>query len=131
MHNFIIMNCKILELPGIKSEDVNYNRIVLVVNLADVADMDRNNDLYTLMYCLINGGISKIIFDMTSVEFIDSFGMGTIIDITKLVRKIKGGDAVMVNVHDRIQLIFKPIQLQKFLKMFNSIEEALHYYRYL
>ncbi len=125
------MQFKITELPGIKSEDVNYNRVMLIAFLADVADMDKNNDLFTLMTCLINGGISKIVFDMTSVEFIDSYGMGTIIDITKMVRKHKGGDAVLINVPERIQMVFKPIQLQKFMKMFSSLEDALHYYKYV
>ncbi|MCX8124520.1 MAG: STAS domain-containing protein [Spirochaetes bacterium] len=125
------MNCKIIELPGIKTEDVNYNRIVLLIQLADVADMDKNNDLFMLLSCLITGGLKKIIFDMAEVEFIDSYGMGTLIDITKMIRKHKDGDAVLINVPERIQLIFKPIQLQKFMKIFTTLDEALHYFRYV
>lgn len=125
------MKCKIYELPGIKSDNINYNRIVVSINLADVTDMDKNNDLFILVSCLIHGGVKKVVFDMTAVEFIDSYGIGTIIDITKLIRKNKDGDAVLINVSERIQLIFKPIQIQKFLKIFNTIDEALHYYRYI
>lgn len=124
------MNCRIFELPGLKSEEINYNRIVYCIQLADVSDMDKNNDLYIVMSCLINGGIMKIIFDMTSVEFIDSYGIGTIIDITKLVRK-QGGDAVLLNVPERIHIIFKPIQLNKFIKIFQTMEETLQYFRYI
>ncbi|MGQ9843470.1 MAG: STAS domain-containing protein [Spirochaetota bacterium] len=124
------MKCKIFELPGLKSEEINYNRIVSCVQLVDVSDMDKNNDLYIVMSCLINGGIMKIIFDMTSVEFIDSYGLGTIIDITKHVRK-QGGDAVLLNVPERIHIIFKPIQLNKFIKIFQTLEETLQYFRYI
>lgn len=125
------MKCTIYELPGIKTENINYNRVVATIGLADVTDMDKNNDLFTLLSCLINGGLKKVIFDMTGVEFIDSYGIGTIIDITKLIRKHKDGDVVLVNVSERIQLIFKPIQIQKFLKIFNTMDEALHYFRYI
>ncbi len=125
------MKCAIYELPGIKTDDINLNRVVLIIQLADVADMDKNNDLFILLSCLINGGLKKVVFDMTAVEFIDSYGMGTIIDITKLVRKHKDADAVLVNVPERVQFIFKPIQLQKFMKIFNSLDEALHYFRYI
>jgi len=125
------MKCQIFELPGIKTDAINFNRVVLVMELSDVADMDKNDDVFLLLSCLINGGLKKIIFDMTAVDFIDSYGMGTLIDITKLIRKHKDGDAVIVNVPDRIHLIFKPIQLQKFMKVFNTIDEALHYFRYI
>ncbi len=125
------MKCTIYELPGIKTENINYNRVVATIGLADVTDMDKNNDVFTLLSCLINGGLKKVIFDMTGVEFIDSYGIGTIIDITKLIRKHKDGDVVLVNVSERIQLIFKPIQIQKFLKIFNTKDEALHYFRYI
>ncbi|MEW6526706.1 MAG: STAS domain-containing protein [Spirochaetota bacterium] len=125
------MKCKICELPGIKSEDINFNRVVLIIKLADVADMDKNDDLFMLLSCLINGGLKKVIFDMAEVEFIDSYGMGTLIEITKLLRKQKDGDAVLINVAERIHLVFKPIQLQKFMKIFNTIDEALHYFRYI
>lgn len=125
------MKCTIYELPGIKTEDINYNRVVATIGLADVTDMDKNNDLYIFVSCLIHGGLKKVIFDMAAVEFIDSYGIGTVIDITKLIRKNKDGDVVLVNVSERIQLIFKPIQIQKFLKIFNTMDEALHYFRYI
>lgn len=125
------MKCEIIELPGIKTEDINFNRVVLILKLADVADMDKNDDLFMLLTCLINGGLKKVIFDMTAVDFIDSYGMGTLIDITKLIRKHNDGDAVMANVPERIHQIFKPIQLQKFIKVFNAIDDALHYFRYI
>lgn len=83
------MNCTINELPGIKSDNINYNQIVVSMGLADVADMDNNNDLFLLLSCLIHGGVKKVVF------------------------------------------ISKPLQLQKFMKIFNTIDEALHCCRYI
>ena len=102
------MNCTIIELPGIKIDTINYNRAVIIVKLADVSDMDKNDDLLALMMCLINGGLCKIIFDLVSVEFIDSYGIGTIVEIAKYIRKHHNGDVVLINVSERILLIFKP-----------------------
>ena len=125
------MNCTIIELPGIKIDTINYNRAVIIVKLADVSDMDKNDDLLALMMCLINGGLCKIIFDLVSVEFIDSYGIGTIVEIVKYIRQHHNGDVVLINVSERILLIFKPIQFQKFIKIFHSEDEALHYFQFV
>ena len=125
------MKLKIVELPGIKTDNINFNRIIMIIQLSGIVDMDRSDDLLILLTCLISGGLKKIIFDMTGVDFIDSYGIGTLIDITKLIRKNKDGDAVLTNVPDRIHIIFKPINLQKFIKIFSTNDDALHYFRYV
>jgi len=70
------------------------------------------------MMCLINGGLCKIIFDLVSVEFIDSYGIGTIVEIAKYIRQHHNGDVVLINVSERILLIFKPINSRSLSKYF-------------
>lgn len=120
----------ITRLSKVLNDSVDYENIVFRVKAANVLDLGEADKMWTLLRTLIEGGAKYFIADMADLDFIDSSGIGVLINAAKLTRA-KKGDIVMLNVSERIEQIFNPIKLQKFIKIFNAKEEATHYFQLL
>jgi len=119
----------IIDKSARQREDLDYTFVVFKAAAADVFDMDRSLDFGLIVRTLIKGGAVKMIIDMCDLQFIDSQGIGIIINAAKLIRA-GHGDLVMINVDENIQNIFRPLNLHKFIKMFDTEEEAMNYLRF-
>jgi anti-anti-sigma factor len=65
---------------------------------------------------------------MEGLDFIDSSGIGVVIEATKLLRQRKG-DLALMRVPERIQTIFQPIKLNRFVRIFATEDEAAAFFR--
>ncbi|MGL4368729.1 MAG: STAS domain-containing protein [Spirochaetota bacterium] len=124
------MNIEMLYLSKHQDEAVGHSNTVLRVDIADVADADKAGAMWLICRSLVAGGTRKMIINMDGLDFIDSRGIGIIISIAKLIREDKG-DVVLVGVADHIDRIFRPVNLQRFIKMFKTEAEALGYFKYM
>ena len=123
------MNFTIIDKSARQREDLDYTFVVFKANAADVFDMDRAMDFWLIVKTLIRGGVVKMIVDMHDLRFIDSQGIGVIINAAKLIRA-GHGDLVMINIDENIQKIFRPLNFHKFIKMFDTEDEAMNYLRF-
>ncbi|TFH43532.1 MAG: anti-sigma factor antagonist [Chrysiogenales bacterium] len=123
-----MMVSRILYLVRRQDDVVNYDEIVLKVRAADVMDMDNSDALWTFLKTMILGGIKKVMVDMEGLDFIDSSGIGVLIESAKLLRQGQG-DIALLNVPERIQTIFQTIKLNRFIKIFASEEDGLSFFR--
>ena len=121
---------EIIKVTTRSTESVDYNTIIFRVDFGRKVDLENSSDLWIFFKTLADGGAKKFIVDMKNLEYIDSSGIGVIINTAKLIRP-KKGDIVLINVSQSIRDIFKVINLQEFIKTFNLEAEALHYYRYV
>ncbi len=67
----------------------------------------------------------NLIFDMENVGFMDSSGIGVIIGRYKQVTT-KGGATVMINVKPQIKRVYEICGLQRIIKVFDSLEQAVN-----
>ena len=74
----------------------------------------------------INKGREKIVLDLTHVGFVDSSGLGAIISTLKSLGD--GGELLLVNPQKSVMNMLKLTRMNRVLKIFNSIEEALSYF---
>lgn len=111
-------------------ESIDYKTIVFKLVLEKIIDLDSSRDLGALFEALVDGGAVKILLDMTGLEYIDSMGIGTVISSAKLVRK-KRGDVVMIGVTPDLDKIFRVVNLHRVIKMFETEDEALNFFRYV
>ncbi|HNR88127.1 MAG TPA: STAS domain-containing protein [Spirochaetota bacterium] len=111
-------------------ESIDYKTIVFKLVLEKIIDLDSSRDLGALFEALVDGGAVKILLDMTGLEYIDSMGIGTVISSAKLVRK-KRGDVVMIGVTPDLDKIFRVVNLHRVIKMFDTEDEALNFFRYV
>lgn len=123
----------IIELEKISQLDetkIEYQSYIFKINVGKKANLHTSSELNVMLNTLIKGGAIKVILNLKDLNFIDSSGIGTFINYTKMIRKNKG-DIVFCNVSPDIENIFSVVNLQSFIKVFNSEVEAENYYRYI
>lgn len=74
---------------------------------------------------LLKKGKVKIVFDLSNVTSIDSFGLGTFVSLHKSSLTSKGGIA-FVNSNENVKKLLSMTALDKVIKNFNSITEAVN-----
>src|SRR5436190_4660933 len=73
---------------------------------------------------LVDGGSRRIVVDMEKVDFLDSTGLGVLVEGLKRVRT-RGGDLSIVVTQDKILKIFEITGLNKAFALHSSVDEAL------
>jgi anti-anti-sigma factor len=68
-------------------------------------------------------GSPNLILDLTGIDFIDSSGVGALVQLAKLAQS-RGGIFQVVS-NPRITQTVKLVRLEKFLSLRNSLQEAL------
>ena len=67
---------------------------------------------------------SKLIIDMTEVQFCDSSGLSALLIADRAMRE-HGGSVHLVHVHDKVLDLMKITQLDRLFTMNQKIEDAL------
>lgn len=73
---------------------------------------------------LVDAGSRNIVIDMENVDFLDSTGLGVLVEGLKRVRT-RGGSLSLVVTQDKIVKIFDITGLNKAFPIHGSLEEAL------
>jgi anti-sigma B factor antagonist len=121
---------EIIKISPVSTEKIDYTTIVFKTTLPQKIDIDNSKDLWIYFKTLISGGAKKIFVDLKKVEYIDSSGIGVFINSAKLIRK-QNGDIVLANVSEEVRNIFRVINLDEFIKIYNSEVEAINSFRYV
>ena len=78
----------------------------------------------------VGQGLHVFFVDMKGLLSIDSTGISVLIKGAKLIRS-KGGDIVLSNVPGNIEKLLKPVNMQRFIKFFDSLDDVINFFRYL
>jgi len=124
------MHIDIVKISQVATDRVDYSTLIFKIVLPQKVDIDNAKDLGVYFNTLIAGGALKIFVDMNKLEYIDSAGIGVLINTAKMIRH-KKGDIVLANISDDIRSIFKVISLENFIKIYNSEVEAIQSFRYV
>src|SRR4030042_3054665 len=114
----------IIKISQVTTDKLYYATIIFKALLPKKVDIDNSKDLWIFFKTLISGGALKIYVDLKELEYIDSSGIGVMINTAKVIRK-QNGDIVLANVSDEIKYIFKVINLENFIKIYKTEVEAL------
>jgi anti-sigma B factor antagonist len=120
----------ILYIVRQQDDAIHYDNFVVRVMAADVLDMDNAGEMGIFIRTLVAGGVIKIAVDMTGLDFIDSSGIGMLIDAAKSLRQRKG-DIVLLGVPERVQVIIQPVKPNRFIKMFETVDEVKNFFRHV
>ncbi len=126
----MIMLFDIIRISQVSSEKIDFATLVFKAVLPKKIDIDNSKDLWIFFKTLVSGGVLKLYVDFTEVEYIDSSGIGVLINTAKLIRTRKG-DIIIANPSEEIREIFKVINLGNFIKTYGSEVEALKSFRYV
>lgn len=73
---------------------------------------------------LIDVGVTKVVFDLHKVKWMNSTGIGVLTGSLNLLNDVEGKLA-LANITDKIKSLFVITQLSKIFNAYNSIDEAV------
>jgi len=71
----------------------------------------------------VEEGPSSVILDMSQIDFIDSSGIGALVQVAKKVQQVNGKLQLIAN--SRVMQTIKMVRLEKFFKIQPNVEAAL------
>jgi anti-anti-sigma factor len=107
-----------MEFKFEKIEEVN------VIHIGGSLTVAVAQDFFSQVVSLLERGETVFLLEMSSVDFIDSTGLGTIVRLAKRVREAKG-QLRLSDPQPKILEMFELTRLDKILPIFKTQEEAL------
>src|SRR3990167_9332692 len=103
---------------------INEMREATIIALEGILEVGSQEKLKEELSRKIPSENSHVVLDFSRVEFIDSACLGALVAITRHLRK-NGGDVNLYGLKDEVQSIFQITRLDKVLKIFERLEDAV------
>jgi anti-anti-sigma factor len=71
----------------------------------------------------IDEGPKHIVLDLSQIDFVDSSGLGALVQLVKKAQTVEGTLQIVTN--PRVTQTVKLVRLEKFLSLQNSVEDAI------
>ncbi len=107
-----------MELKREKIEQLN------VVHMKGPLTAATAQDFFSQIVSFLEEGETNLLLQMSSVDFVDSTGLGTIVRLAKRAREAKG-QLRLSDPQPKILEMFELTRLDKILPIFKTQEEAL------
>lgn len=75
----------------------------------------------------IDQGPKNIILDLSKIDFVDSSGLGALVQLVKYTQQYKGALQIVSNA--RVTQTVKLVRLEKFLSLRTSLDEAIENFK--
>jgi len=75
------------------------------------------------MVDFINSGATRIVLDLSQVDFVDSSGLGSIVSILKTLGD--EGELVLCGISQTVMSLFKLTRLDRIFRIFPTADEAV------
>ncbi len=100
---------------------------ISIINLEGDLDIYNSADLQGRLTSNMNQGNRLFILNFSRLNYVDSAGVGVIVSAFSRLNEING-EIVFVDISQNVKKIFVITKLIKFFKVFQSDEEAIHYF---
>lgn len=97
--------------------------IAVVSVTAGRLDANIAPELKKVVASVIDGGTSRIMLDLQSVQFMDSSGLGAVISSFKLTGQ--KGEFVICNMNEAVREIFTLTHMDRLFEIYPSADEGL------
>ncbi len=99
-------------------------RKAAVVRLTGDIDMHHSPAVHEAIVEVCDQQPALLVIDLQDVHYMDSSGIGTLVDIFRRVNGY-GGQLSMCSLNERVRSVFEITRLDKFFKIYPSVAEAL------
>ena len=113
-----------LEIIKPSQASVEFNKFICIVRIINKLDQTNTAEFDFIITTLIKGGLKRLLLDLEELRYVDSSGIGKLINITKNIRKMEG-DLIVTKCSSHVMEVFKLVHLEKFVQICNTNEEAL------
>ena len=101
------------------------NGNVVIVDVHDDINFENTRELKTYVQQMIDQEHSvNFIINLKLVNFIDSSGLGTLVSLLALLKKING-QMKLVGINETIDELFKLTRLNDFFEIYSNNQDAL------
>ena len=100
------------------------NGFTLVKLEEESIDSGNVKDFKQVFQPVVDDG-GKVIFDMSSIDFVDSSGLGSILSVMRQLTS-KGGDLRICGMRKPVRALFELVRFHRILDVYNSREEAMN-----
>ncbi|MCZ6683868.1 MAG: STAS domain-containing protein [Planctomycetota bacterium] len=111
------------DTPNIVKE-VRKSETATVVALSGDVDLHHAPTLHATLVDIANGRPKRLIVNLEEVPYMDSSGVGTLVEILRRVTAYKGTMA-LVGLNPRVRSVFEITKLDKFFTICDTEQEAL------
>lgn len=98
-----------------KSKGLSYtfadDGTLTVVHLVGDLNMFSAPDLRTNLVRKLEGGITRFIFNLSDLAFVDSSGIGILVSFVSMAKKVDGGRVTLCGLNPQIRNIFEVTRL--------------------
>ena len=97
---------------------------VTIVRIAGRQLIASNTDIFKKAFAAVPETTTHFIIDLGDLEFIDSTGLGAIVNVLKAVRT-RDGDIKLCSMSDPVYRTFELVKLNRVFQIFPSLNAAL------
>ena len=72
-------------------------------------------------------GFTRFILDMEGIKYVNSTGLGTLVNVADAL-ETRGGGIALIKIHPKVKVVFDMLGLNAFFKIFSNEKEALNYF---
>lgn len=105
-------------------KDVYQQDAAMVVVLSGEIDLHQAPDVHQALIAAIEDQPQRLLIDLNEVGYMDSSGVGTLVEIFRRVHGY-GGNMILFGVGPRVRSLFEITRLDQFFTIVDSREEAL------
>ena len=97
---------------------------LVIVDARGAIDLNNSPVLRAHLRRLAAGCPALVIFDLSGVSYLDSSGVGTLVEFRRLLDRSAGGRVVLAGLQPRVQSMFEMTKLDRFFTIAPSVEDA-------
>lgn len=97
---------------------------ITVCSLSGEININTSPELRKVFDELITKKVLKVVLDLSAVNYIDSSGLATLIEMLRRMKKYNG-KLRLCNLSEKVRSLFEITKLTKLFEMFNKEEDAL------
>jgi anti-anti-sigma factor len=94
-----------------------------IVHLTGEIDMTNSPMLRDQLQAMIDRDPQRVIFEMSGVHYVDSSGIGTLVELKRKFRRGRG-PVVLVGVQPRVRSLLEITRLDKFFTLASTLDEG-------
>jgi anti-anti-sigma factor len=77
---------------------------------------------------IANNPLNQVVFDLHTLRFIDSSGLGTFLSVLRTLHR-KGGELKLACLNKPVLTMFELVSMHKVFEIFNTTEEAVRSFK--
>jgi anti-sigma B factor antagonist len=104
--------------------DIRYINEAAVVKLTGEIDMSHSPGVHQSLVEVLEARPARLIIDLADVSYMDSSGVGILVDALRRVR-VSGATLALVGVTPRVLSVLQITKLDQFFEMYETMDEAL------